>query len=677
MSPAIGGNAAQHRSRAEIKASLRVAAVLVGLLYALYLLLPLPAGAQADIDPYPEDIVDPRAPVNGCGSQGEDGTDVPDDWFGSSFTGACNWHDRCYGTKGLSQSYCDRGMFDKTIRECAGDERCEAVATVYYVGVSTFGGDPYRAGQEAGCDRTPHRDSRVHGDPHLATFDGVFYDLMTAGEFTLIRDADGHDAVQARFFPTQPSFTVVTGIAVRLGDSEAVVQLDTSTSELVVFMDGVPVTSSFAAVEAGFIELGEKLEGVNQVVTIRRDDGLRVEGVVFRDRIDVGINVFESQWGAITGLLGNADDDPDNDLIRANGELIDTSDVMAPSFVRGLYDSGFAEDWRVDPDDSMFIPGSDFDYHGDEARSWPLEIITLETFLGEGVEAARRQCREAGLEGTELTDCMFDVLASGDDSYAETAALSSTRATAVASPDLVVSADAVQGTAGEAPDAETVANSPLVDAILAGDADEVMRLIETGENVDATSERHALTPVIAAVVTGNDEILSQLLDAGADPNVHPPSIPVSPLARAAAAGSLEMVEQLLDAGALPDGPVTGEGGLTPLGAAGNAPDVMARLLDAGADPDGVSGTTPPLYVVAGSGQLEAAEMLVEAGATVDVDGDPGPGQQTPLVVAVFGQRVDMVRYLLEAGANPNIRLSDGVPLSDFAFTDEMRELLGG
>jgi hypothetical protein len=67
---------------------------------------------------FPPDAVDDRAPVNGCGSQGDDGIDVPDQIGYASFTPACDWHDQCYGTKGLSQACCDLGMLDKTVSAC-------------------------------------------------------------------------------------------------------------------------------------------------------------------------------------------------------------------------------------------------------------------------------------------------------------------------------------------------------------------------------------------------------------------------------------------------------------------------------------------------------------------------------------------------------------------------------
>lgn len=661
------------RSTRARSASTRLALMATVVLLAGLVPVPGAAGAQTLADePYPNDIVDPRASTNGCGSQGADGTDVPDDWFGVSFTPACDWHDQCYGTKGLSQSYCDRGMLEKNLEACGDGSACRGVAVAYYAGVALFGGGPYLDGQFAACTRTPHRDARVHGDPHLSTFDGLDYDLMTAGEFTLIREADGTDAVQARFFPVSDTFTVVSGIAVRIGDAEVAVQLDPQTSQLSILVDGEPTPGSLISVDGGFVELGEKLEGVNQVVTIRRDDGLRVEGVTFGSRIDIGINVFEGHWGEISGLLGNADDDPRNDLAHEGG-ILDSSDPLAPSFVRGVYESGFAEYWRVAADDSMFVPDGGFDYHGEEARSFPRRIITLEDFFGEDVEAVRVECREAGLEGGDLSACMFDVLASGDETYVDTAARSATRATAVSSPEEVtVSVGGPPLSRPDGSDAERSDFTPLVDAILSGDTEEAIDLIDAGEPLDVVSEAHNLTPLLAAVYVSNIDIVTLLLSEGADPDLQLGDFFISPLAVAAGSGSLEIVELLLEAGASPTG--ISSDAADPLLLAVEHPDVAQRLLEAGADPNGSAGSVPPLYNAALTGHLDAARLLLDAGASVEGDVEAG---LRPLAAAVLSARVDMVRLLLEAGANPNIEFAPGIPLRSMTSDEEIIELLGG
>ncbi|MCX6855857.1 MAG: ankyrin repeat domain-containing protein [Verrucomicrobia bacterium] len=86
------------------------------------------------------------------------------------------------------------------------------------------------------------------------------------------------------------------------------------------------------------------------------------------------------------------------------------------------------------------------------------------------------------------------------------------------------------------------------------------------------------------------------------------------------------------------------------------------LLNAGAEPDGVNdykhfGRFEPtwhLHQAAFGGHVEVVDMLLKAGATVDLRCGEG---ETALFMAVYKNRTDVVRRMLEAGANSTLEVN--------------------
>jgi uncharacterized protein len=87
----------------------------------------------------------------------------------------------------------------------------------------------------------------------------------------------------------------------------------------------------------------------------------------------------------------------------------------------------------------------------------------------------------------------------------------------------------------------------------------------------------------------------------------------------------------------------------------------------------ISGETP-LHVVTLWDDIDAARILLEAGAEVDVHGEH---DCTPLHLAIIGRKAGIARLLLSKGADPKLRcdFGDAYELAARSESEEVRMLL--
>jgi uncharacterized protein len=204
-------------------------------------------------------------------------------------------------------------------------------------------------------------------------------------------------------------------------------------------------------------------------------------------------------------------------------------------------------------------------------------------------------------------------------------------------------------------------------AVRADDLETVKRLLAAGADVNAAN-RYGVTPLSVGATNANPGMIRILLEAGANANASLLE-GETVLMTAARTGRPEVVEQLLDRGADPNAKESGLGETALMWAAArNQTAAMRTLIGGGADLNAQStvlkfarprtpitvlprGGWTPLMYAARQGAIEAALVLVTAGADLDVT---DPDGTTALVLAIINAHYDLAAMLIEKGADPNV-----------------------
>ena len=200
-------------------------------------------------------------------------------------------------------------------------------------------------------------------------------------------------------------------------------------------------------------------------------------------------------------------------------------------------------------------------------------------------------------------------------------------------------------------------------AVLRGDAAAVQRLLRDGTEVVCTDDSGP-TALHAAVANGNVEI-TRMLAERCSMNLNDESS-VSLYELALRQGTPALVRVLLDAGI--DIPCSGESDPTLLhvAVAEEHVDLTRTVAKQCSEVLNTVSTSyfeeqTPLSLAIGRGNEELVRVLVDAGADPNVEIVPDYEVGSHLAYAVEEGDVEIVRLLLEAGADPNVVETEGAP----------------
>ena len=208
----------------------------------------------------------------------------------------------------------------------------------------------------------------------------------------------------------------------------------------------------------------------------------------------------------------------------------------------------------------------------------------------------------------------------------------------------------------------TEGETVLMTAARTGNVEAATMLLEGGAEVDAREGWHGQTALMWAAAQGHPEMLATLIGAGADVNA------VS-----------NVVEWERQRTAEPRAKWLPPGGMTPLlfAAREGCVECIGVLIDRGADvnmttPDGIGPVVSALI----NGHFDVAAALIEAGtdptlvdytgrsalyAAADFNTMPKSNRPAPQVIENEHTALDVMRMLLERGADPNVQLERQAP----------------
>ena len=200
--------------------------------------------------------------------------------------------------------------------------------------------------------------------------------------------------------------------------------------------------------------------------------------------------------------------------------------------------------------------------------------------------------------------------------------------------------------------------TPLMWAAREGHTDCVKYLLQNGAQLDLT-DHVGNTALHLAAEGGHLEVLKRLVEAGQDVNQRDGWFKRTPLMRAAVEGHTDCVEYLIQNGAQLN--LKDYERKTPLmrAAMEGRTDCVKYLLQNGAQldlTDHVGNTA--LHLAAEGGHLEVLKRLVEAGQ--DVNQRDGWFKRTPLMRAAVEGHTDCVEYLIQNGAQLDLKEISGL-----------------
>jgi ankyrin repeat protein len=221
----------------------------------------------------------------------------------------------------------------------------------------------------------------------------------------------------------------------------------------------------------------------------------------------------------------------------------------------------------------------------------------------------------------------------------------------IARTDDLETADALLKAGAKVTTPNALGMTPVYTAAEHGNTAMLRRLLDAGASL-TTTDAGGDTLLMAAIRAGNPAAVQLLLERGAAVNAADPQYSYTPLMLAAGRNDATIMKLLVAKGATIDAATrVGEKPVArPPGTGGGSHGV--GIVRSGVPPQGEQQPTPggmtALLLAARDGHLDAAKVLVEVGADVNLR---DPNGLTPLMMALTNGQLDVAKFLLDHGAD--------------------------
>lgn len=277
------------------------------------------------------------------------------------------------------------------------------------------------------------------GDPHFTTVDGLHFDFQSAGEFVMLRGANGME-IQARLTPVSTAapladnysglpvgVSINTAVAARVGNHRVSLQQNpiaaAAANGLVVSIDGVKTTLPSSGINFSAGGRIVPIDGGAYQIDFPNGTTLIVTPGWWASHNVWYLNLNVQNTVARDGVMGVRDSK--SWLPRlSNGTSLGAMPAAMHDRYVDLYET-FANSWRVTNESSLFDYARDTSTANFTLKDWPRENPPHVVPQGGRVikplkrEIALQHCRAfAGKKNH--ADCVFDVMVTGHAGFAKT-----------------------------------------------------------------------------------------------------------------------------------------------------------------------------------------------------------------------------------------------------------------